>query len=73
MFAPFDPYDDSAQHELIRRLVAVVERMDKGQISRREAGAIFARHRIPNFSFWRWLAEMMDEGVYVEPPQLASA
>ena len=73
MFAPFSPYDDSAQHELIRKLAGVVERMDQGRISRQEAGALFAQHRIPNFSFWNWLAEMMDEGVYVEPAQRASA
>src|SRR5687768_16052495 len=69
IFAPFNRNDDSAQHELIRQLAAVVERVDKGRITRREAAAIFAQHRIPNFSFCDWRADMMDEGVYVEPPQ----
>ncbi len=65
IFAPYYAHDDSAEHALIRRLAQVVERMDRGQISSREAEAIFARHRIPNFSFPRWLAEMVEEGVYV--------
>ena len=66
MFAPFNPNDDSAQHEIIRKLALVVQHMDTGKIAVEDAEWAFARHHIPNFSFRRWLAEMVDEGVYQE-------
>ena len=69
MFAPFNPNDDSAQHEIIRKLVLVVRHMDSGKVSVEDAEWAFARHHIPNFSFKRWLAEMVDEGVYQQEPR----
>jgi hypothetical protein len=66
MFAPFNPSDDSAQHEIIRKLALVVQHLDAGKISVEDAEWAFSRHCIPNFSFRRWLAEMVEEGVYQE-------
>jgi hypothetical protein len=62
---PCDAQDLKAGRAMIRRLTEVVECMDGGQISPREAEAAFARHPIPNFSFQRWLDEMVEEGVYI--------
>lgn len=73
MFAPFFPHDDSAEHALIRKLASVVERMDQGQLRSRDVEAVFASHTIPNFSFRRWLTEMVEEGIYLPVSQDVAA
>ncbi len=70
---PYTPDADGAEFEVMHRLVLVVERMDQRQITRKEAEAAFAKHCLHGFSFGRWLADMMDEGVYLDAasPELA--
>lgn len=51
---------------LIAHLVDVVRAMDKGSVTPKDALEVFARHRVPGFSFGRWLVEMVDEGVYLD-------
>ena len=55
--------EDPAQ---VEALVEVVRAMDHGTITTRDALDAFARHRVPGFSFGRWIVEMVDEGVYLE-------
>ena len=44
-------------------LVGVVRAMDRGALTSKDALEAFARHRVPGFSFGRWLVEMVDEDV----------
>lgn len=55
--------DDSA---VVETLLEVVRRLDRGSIRTKDALEAFARHRVPGFSFGRWMAEMLEEGVYLE-------
>ena len=32
MFAPFSPHDDSAQHEIVRKLALVAQHLDSGSV-----------------------------------------
>ena len=58
---------DSAQDRiLVSQLVDVVRAMDKGSLTPKDALDVFARHRVPGFSFGKWLIEMVDEGVYLD-------
>lgn len=60
---------DARQREdeaLIDWLVEVVEAMDEGAITPKDAIEVFACHPVPGFSFGRWLVEMVDEDVYLE-------
>ncbi|MBP1805217.1 hypothetical protein [Rubellimicrobium aerolatum] len=50
----------------VERLVEVVRAMDEGHLTPRQAAEAFARDRLPGFCLDRWLADMVDEGVYVE-------
>ena len=65
-WAPRLSGDDREDHVLIDHLVGVVRSMDRGIITPKDALDIFAQHRIPGFSFGKWLIEMVDEGVYLE-------
>jgi hypothetical protein len=51
---------------LIDHLAGVVRSMDTGVLSPKNALDIFAQHRVPGFSFGKWLIEMVDKGVYLE-------
>ena len=53
-------------HILIDQLAGVVRSMDMGVLTPKDALDIFAQHRVPSFSFGKWLIEMVDEGVYLE-------
>ena len=50
---------------VVEALASVVAAMDSGAIAPEEARAFFDRMPVPGFSFDRWLAEMVEEGVYV--------
>jgi hypothetical protein len=63
--APRDPFDPSSADAVIGALSDVVQAMDQGSVTADQARMIFGSFRIPGFSFDRWLAEMIDEGVYV--------
>ena len=51
---------------LIDHLAGVVRSMDVGALTPKDALDIFAQHRVPGFSFGKWLVEMVDEDVYLE-------
>ncbi len=51
---------------VVDRLIGAVQAMDHGTASEEDACAIFGAVRIPGFRFEQWLAEMVEEGVYVE-------
>ncbi|TNC60057.1 hypothetical protein [Rubellimicrobium roseum] len=63
---PRDVRSDREDLALADHLVEVVRAMDHGRITTREALETFTRHRVPGFSFGRWLVEMVDEGVYLD-------
>jgi len=56
----------SADLVLIDHLLDVVRAMDTGAITPKDALEVFAHHRVPGFSFGRWLVEMVDEDVYLD-------
>jgi hypothetical protein len=60
------PLDKTTRGLLVDRLVAVVQTMDKGQITTRDALDTFEIIGVPGFSFGRWLIEMVDEDVYLD-------
>lgn len=64
--APCISKEVSQPHVLIDYLAGVVRAMDTGSLTPKEALEIFARYRVPGFSFGKWLVEMVDEGVYLE-------
>lgn len=47
-------------------MVDVVRGLDRGSLTAGDAFEVFNQHRVPGFDFGRWLAEMLDEGVYLE-------
>jgi hypothetical protein len=59
------PHDTSRADAVAATLAEVVRAMDKGMISARDVESVFAQFRIPGFRFEKWLAEMVDEGVYL--------
>jgi hypothetical protein len=61
------PIEEGVSQDLVEALAAVVRAMDRGMISVAEAERAFEVDRVPGFSFGRWLGDMVDEGVYVEP------
>ena len=64
--APHKSWDGNRERALIGELVDVVHAMDDGSITSRDALEAFAHHRVPGFSFGRWIVEMVDEGVYLD-------
>lgn len=58
--------EDADDLSLTAQLVDVVRAMDRGSITPKDALKVFTRHRVPDFSFGRWLVEMADEGVYLD-------
>ena len=61
-----EAHSDGWNLALVDRLVAVVRAMDQGRITTKVALETFTRHRVPGFSFGRWLVEMVDEGIYLD-------
>jgi hypothetical protein len=70
---PADPYGRAWFDTVIGTLVETVQAMDQGTLSESAACEVFQTFRIPGFRFERWLAEMVDEGVYLETMQLQAA
>ncbi|HVG48192.1 MAG TPA: hypothetical protein VM899_08685 [Rubellimicrobium sp.] len=64
--APDGGHDKVWAPTVMSRLVEMVQAMDRGTACERQAREVFSAFHIPGFSFERWLAEMVDEGVYVE-------
>ncbi len=64
--APRVSGDNGEDRVLIDQLAGVVRLMDTGVLTPKDALDIFAQHRVPGFSFGRWLIEMVDEGVYLD-------
>jgi hypothetical protein len=58
---------------VIGLLVETIQAMDRGATSEADAKEIFSACRIPGFRFEQWLAEMVDEGVYLETAHLQAA
>jgi hypothetical protein len=63
---PSDPYNRAWVPAVVDRLVEAVQAMDRGAASEEDTRLIFGTVRIPGFQFERWLAEMVEEGVYLE-------
>jgi hypothetical protein len=63
---PVDPYNRMWTHSVTHALVEVVRGLDRGVISVEDAQAVFGQFRLPGFSFAKWLAEMVDEGIYLD-------
>ena len=64
--APADPYGRTWAQAVIDALIEAVQAMDRGAATEDEARDVFKAFRVPGFSFERWLADMVDEGVYLE-------
>lgn len=71
--APADPYGRTWAQAVIGTLVEAVQAMDRGAATEDEARDAFRAFRIPGFSFEQWLAEMVEEGVYLETVVLRAA
>ena len=70
---PSAPSDRTWVPAVIGLLVETIQAMDRGAASEADAEEIFGACRIPGFSFERWLAEMVEEGVYLETAHLQAA
>ena len=70
---PSDPYGRTWMQAVIGTLVKAVQAMDRGATSEQDTCEVFNTFRIPGFRFERWLAEMVEEGVYVETMHLQAA
>ena len=64
VFAPYDPFDDTNELRVVRKLAGIVRAMDKGVLSPNAVQKSFTEHPIPGFCFERWLREMVEEGIY---------
>ena len=64
IFAPYDPFDDTNELRVVRKLAGIVRAMDKGVLSPNAVQKSFTEHPIPGFCFERWLREMVEEGIY---------
>lgn len=54
------------EQELVETLGDVARRLDRGAPTTGNVLEAFAQLRVPEFDLGRWLAEMLDEGVYLE-------
>ncbi len=70
---PSDPYGRTWVLTVVATLVDAVQAMDQGVLSQADAENVFRSVRVPGFSFERWLAEMVEEGVYLETAVLRAA
>ena len=71
--APADPYGRTWAQAVTDALIEAVQAMDRGAATEEHARDVFRSFRIPGFSFERWLAEMVEEGVYLETVVLRAA
>ena len=68
---PRPPTTRDPLHEdrfLIDHLVEMVEDMGLGDVTYKELRREFRRHNIPNFDLDLWMSEMVEKGIYFEPP-----
>ena len=70
---PSDLYARTGAQAVIDSLVETVRAMDGGALSEQDTCEVFGASRIPGFRFERWLAEMVEEGVYLETARLQAA
>ena len=70
---PCDPYGRTWAQAVIGTLAEAVQAMDRGATSEQATCEVFRAFRIPGFRFESWLAEMIDEGVYLEMAQQQAA
>ena len=63
---PSDPYGRTWMQAVIGTLVKAVQAMDRGATSEQDTCEVFNTFRIPGFRFESWLADMIEEGVYIE-------
>jgi hypothetical protein len=61
-----DPHNPATPRALVDTLTELVRAMDRGVIPAENVRTIFEQFRVPGFSFDRWLAEMVEEGVYLD-------
>ena len=71
--APSDPYGRTWMQAVMGTLVEAVQAMDRGAASEENTAEIFRTFRVPGFRFESWLAEMIEEGVYLETAALRAA
>jgi hypothetical protein len=71
--APVDQYNRMQAAAVVGTLVGVVRALDLGVLSAADAVTVFAQFCVPGFSFVKWRAEMMDEGVYVDIASIEAA
>ncbi|TNC71335.1 hypothetical protein [Rubellimicrobium roseum] len=63
---PVPGLDEAEARARVERLVDLVQAMDEGRITAKDALEAYGFIRIPGFSLGRWLVEMVDEGVYLD-------
>ena len=68
-----DSYGRAWVQAVISTLVKAVQAMDRGAASEADVQKTFSTYHIPSFRFERWLAEMLEEGVYLETAVLQAA
>ena len=71
--APSDPYGRTWMQAVMGTLVEAVQAMDRGAASETDTREIFQSFPVPGFRFGTWLAEMVEEGVYLERTALQAA
>lgn len=60
------PHDGAGTNALIETVAQVVRAMDERVLSLADVQAVLSSFHLPSFSIDRWVAEMIDEGVYLE-------
>ena len=58
---------------MVNTLAEAVQAMDRGAASEEDAREVFKPFPAPGFRFESWLAEMVEEGVYLETAVLQAA
>lgn len=64
--APPRPHDTAGADTLIVAVTQVVRAMDAGLLSLEEVRAVLSSFYLPGFCIERWVAERVEEGVYLE-------
>ena len=70
---PSDPYGRTWMQAVMGTLVEAVQAMDRGAASEADTCEVFQTFHVPGFRFEIWLAEMIEEGVYVDTAALQAA
>jgi hypothetical protein len=60
------PYNPTRADALIVTITEVVRAMDEGVLTVDDVRAVLSSFDLAGFSIDRWVAEMVDEGVYLE-------